>query len=93
MLNCTYLMKWEVKSGGTERSQKEIRYKIAQAKLVFNSKQNYYAPPAQINNRKMLLKTRNMYGCETWKNKEAEIKRLKLNAFEMWCYRRMLKIK
>ena len=31
-----------------------------------------------------------MYGCETWRVGEAERKRLE--AFEMWCYRSMLKI-
>uniref|UniRef100_A0A2A4J795 Reverse transcriptase domain-containing protein n=1 Tax=Heliothis virescens TaxID=7102 RepID=A0A2A4J795_HELVI len=30
------------------------------------------------------------YGCETWTLKDASIKRLQ--AFEMWCYRRMLRI-
>ena len=32
-----------------------------------------------------------MYGCETWTIGEAERKRLE--AFEMWCYRRMMNIK
>src|SRR6187399_2368521 len=30
------------------------------------------------------------YGCESWTWNKAMIK--KMNAFEMWCYRRMLKI-
>ena len=32
-----------------------------------------------------------MYGCETWTIGEAE--RKKLEAFEMWCYRKMMNIK
>ena len=32
-----------------------------------------------------------MYGCETWTIGKAERKRLE--AFEMWCYRRMMNIK
>ena len=32
-----------------------------------------------------------MYGCETWTVGETERKRLE--AFEIWCYRRMLEIK
>ena len=32
-----------------------------------------------------------MYGCETWTIGEAERKRWE--AFEMWCYRRMINIK
>ena len=32
-----------------------------------------------------------MYGCETWTIGEAERKRLE--AFKMWCYRRMMNIK
>ena len=31
-----------------------------------------------------------MYGCETWTIADKELK--KLEAFEMWCYRRMLRI-
>ena len=32
-----------------------------------------------------------LYGCETWTIGETERKRLE--AFEMWCYRRMMNIK
>ena len=43
----------------------------------------------------MLLKAyvwnRATYRCETWRIGEAERKRLE--AFEMWCYRRMMNIK
>ena len=31
-----------------------------------------------------------MYGCESWTVKEA--KRLRIDAFELWCWRRLLRI-
>ena len=53
------------------RSKKEMKSKIAQAKMGFNSKQNLLCSPSiSLENRKMLLKTYvwsiAMYGRETW---------------------------
>ena len=31
-----------------------------------------------------------MYGCESWTIKKAE--RQRINAFELWCYRRLLRV-
>ena len=31
-----------------------------------------------------------MYGCESWNRKKAE--RLRIDAFELWCWRRLLKV-
>lgn len=38
----------------------------------------------------LCLWSRLLYGCETWTVKQDDIK--KINAFEMWLYRRMLRI-
>ena len=78
------------------RSENEIKSRIAQAKMGFNSKQKLLCSSSiSLANRKLLLKTYvwsiAMYGCETWTIREAERKRLE--AFEMWCYRRMMNIK
>ena len=64
--------------------------------MGFNSKQKLLCSSSiSLENRKMLLKTYvwsiAMYGCETWTIGEAE--RIRLEAFEMWRYRRMKNIK
>ena len=61
--------------------------------MGFNSKQKLlWSSSISLENRKMLLKTYvwsiAMYGCEIWTIGEAERKRLE--AFEMWCYKRMM---
>ena len=33
-----------------------------------------------------------MYGCESWTMKKAERWRIELNAFELWCWRRLLRV-
>ena len=76
--------------------QKEIKSRIAQAKMEFNSKQKLLCSSSiSLEKRKMLLKTYvwsiAMNGCETWTIRKAERKRVE--AFEMWCYRRMMNIK
>ena len=78
------------------RSENEIKSRIAQAKMGFNLKQKLLCSSSiSLENRKMLLKTYiwsiAMFGCETWTIWEAERKRLE--AFERWCYRRMMNIK
>ena len=75
----------------------EINSRIAQAKMGFNSKQNLLCfSSISLENRKDAIEdiyvwSIAMYGCETWTIGEAERKRLE--AFEMWCYRRMMNIK
>lgn len=74
----------------------EIKKRIAMAKLNFNKMSKY------LTNRKLNIKTRLkmlksyvwsalLYSCETWVLKRSNMKRLE--SFEMWCYRKMLKVK
>ena len=36
------------------------------------------------------MKVKVMYGCESWTMKKAE--RLRIDAFELWCWRRLLRV-
>lgn len=77
------------------RCKKEIIKRICQAKVAFNKKRNIFTSKSiDLNIRKNLLKTYiwsiMLYGCETWTIAREEMRRIE--AFEMWCYRRMQKI-
>jgi len=78
-----------------ERNRREITKRICQAKISFNNKKTLLA------SRNIILKTRKnllntyvwsitLYGCKTWTISTEERKRLE--SFEMWCYRKMLRI-
>ena len=77
------------------RDTKEIRSRIGMAKQAFNNLGNVLKNRTlSIDLRKRVMRcyvwTVLKYSCETWTmNVESE---KKLNAFEMWCYRRLLKI-
>lgn len=78
------------------RSKKDIIQRIQQAKVAFyRKKQLLTSNKISLNARKRFLKTYiwsiALYGCETWTTSESEKKRLE--AFEQWCYRCILKIK
>jgi len=78
------------------RSKKEIENRIGQAKKVFLLKSKLLTSKnVDLKTRKRLIKTyvwsTALYGCETWTlNKKDETT---LEAFEMWCWRKMEKIK
>lgn len=77
------------------RSRRDIKQRIAQGRVAFNKKKPLLCSGTiNLAVRKRLLKTyiwsTTLYGCETWTVGEAD--RKKLEAFEMWCYRRMMKI-
>ena len=74
----------------------DVKSRIIQAKAAFNRKSKLLTSNnIDLNIRKQLIKTFVwsvfLYGSETWTLGE-ECKR-RINAFELWCYRRMLKIK
>ena len=77
------------------RCETEVRMRIAMAKAAFREKQNLLcARNTSISLRKRIMKayvwTVATYGAETWTlNKKEESQ---LEAFEMWCYRRMERI-
>lgn len=76
------------------RSEKEIRARIAMAKRAFTTNRQVYNSKIHINIRKNLIKTyiwsTALYGCESWNITNQD--RRRLEAFEMWCWRRMFKI-
>ena len=76
------------------RSKRDIKSRIAQAKKAFAEKRNLLTSTIEISIRKRFLKTYvwsvALYGCETWTIGKEEKRRIE--AFEMWCYRRMLKV-
>ncbi|XP_025417940.1 uncharacterized protein LOC112688792 [Sipha flava] len=77
------------------RSKKEIVKRICQAKLAFNKKRGLFTSKStSVRTRINLLMTNvwsiMLYGSETWTIAKAERRRIK--AFEMRCFRRMLKI-
>ena len=90
--NCKYLGS-NITSDG--RCVTEVKCRIAQAKRAFVELDNI------LKNKKMSIRTRMRvlkcyvhpilrYGCEAW-TLNAELKRA-INAFEMWCLRRMQRI-
>ena len=77
------------------RSKSEIISRIAQAKKAFQKKRDLLScSKISIEIKKRFIQSYvwsvALYGCETW-TIAAEEKR-RLESFEMWCYRRMLKI-
>ena len=77
------------------RSKADIKCRLAQARIAFMKKRALLTSKINIDIRKSFLKAYvwsvALYGSETWTIGETERKRIE--AFEMWCYRRMLKIR
>ncbi|KAI5728729.1 hypothetical protein M8J77_020289 [Diaphorina citri] len=78
------------------KSNQDINQRIAQAKAAFMKKRSLFCSNnINLNLRKQLIKTLvwsiALYGSETWVIGERE--RKKIEAFEMWSWRRMMKIK
>lgn len=74
---------------------KEIRRRIEMARSGFLNMRKFLChPKLPISTRLRTLKcyiwSLLLYGCETWTLKQEDTKRL--NAFEMWMYRRMLRV-
>ncbi|KAL1446687.1 hypothetical protein WDU94_006588 [Cyamophila willieti] len=77
------------------RCSREIASRIQQAKIAFNKKSKIFeSTNINLEVRKNLIKSFVwsvlLYGCETWTISEKDKKHLE--AFEMWCFRRTLKI-
>ena len=73
---------------------KEISRRIAMAKEAFNKRKEILRRSLDVNLRERIVKTIIwpvvLYGSETWTIKKNDTKRLQ--AFEMWIWRRMLKV-
>jgi len=76
------------------RCETEIKVRIALAKEAFSKRKELLTKRFSIRVKKKIVKTliwtTLLYGCETWTLKKQEIKRLE--ATEMWMWRRMEKI-
>ena len=76
------------------RSDKDIGRRIALAKQAFSNMKDIMKSDIGLALRKRLLQCYIwpvlFYGCEAWSVSKATFK--KREAFEMWCYRRMLRI-
>ena len=86
-----YLGSWITEEG---RCLDEIKCRIGQAKMAFFDNKELLRGNINITVKKKIIETYIFsvltYGSEAWTlTKEA---RRRINAFEMWCYRRMLKI-
>ena len=86
-----YLGSWIYEDG---RCLEKMKCRIGQAKLAFLENKELLRSNINITVKKKIIETHIFsvlaYGSETWTLIE-EAKR-RINAFEMWCYRRMLKI-
>src|SRR6476659_2256420 len=71
-----------------------VKTRIGMAKNAFNKRKELLTRSIRVDLRKRLVKTLVwlvvLYGCETWTMRKEEINRL--NAFEMWVWRRMGKV-
>ena len=73
----------------------EVKRRIAMAKEAFNRKRSIFCGPLEKELRKRLVKcfvwSVALYGAETWTLRRSEEKRIE--AFEMWIWRRMERVK
>ena len=87
-----YLGSWITDDG---RCEEEIRTRIGMAKAAFWQNKEVMRGNIRFCTKMMILNCYVFcvlnYGCESWTWNKAVCK--KLNAFEMWCYRRLLKIR
>lgn len=76
------------------RSEKEVKVRIAMAKNTFSKRRELLTRNMSREVKKKIVKTVvwsvALFGCETWTLRKEEIRRL--NALEMWMWRRMEKI-
>ena len=77
------------------RCSKEIRTRIGMAKNAFMKRKELFTRSINLNLKKRLVKSLVwsilLYASEAWTIMKSDINRLE--AFEMWCWRRILKIK
>ena len=77
------------------RSSEDIKCRMAMGRKAFLKKRNLLTSNIDLSVRKCFLKafvwSMALYGSETWTISSSDRKRIE--AFEIWCYRRMLKIR
>ena len=86
-----YLGAWITEN---ERCEQDIRARIGMAKAAFWQNKEIMRRNVRLQTKKMILNCQVFsvlnYGCETWTWNKAMSR--KVDAFEIWCYRSMLKI-
>ena len=73
------------------RCSQDVKCRIALAKKAFEDKANILKSIIDISLRKAYVWSTALYGYESWILGPTD--RNRLESFEMWCYRRMLKIR
>ena len=77
------------------RSNVDIKCRLAQARIFFFKKRDLFRTGLDLSIPKSFLKvfvcSVALYGSKTWTISRRE--RRRIEAFEMWCYRRMLRIR
>ena len=77
------------------RCEKEVRCRIGMAKGKFRDNRVILTNSISVETKILLIKSLiwsvALYACETWTLRKADVKRLE--SFEMWCWRKMLKVK
>jgi hypothetical protein len=86
-----YLGSWIAADG---KCEKEIKCRIGMAKAAWETKKRLLSGPLDLGLKKRLLKcyvwSVFAYGAETWTLRKRDMERIE--AFEMWCWRRLMKI-
>ena len=66
------------------------RFCSLMVEFISESKKNQPRQPTKVRLVKAMVFPVVMYGCESWTIKKAECGRI--NAFELWCWRRLLRV-
>ena len=72
---------WSLYEFSRDKGKRKKRYRISGLKITL---------PTKVQLIKAMVFPLVMYGCESWAVKKAEHQRI--NAFELWCWRRLLKV-
>ena len=89
------LLSWAPKSLWTVTAAMKLRCLLLGRKAMTNLdsifKSGGFTLPTKVHTVKAMVFLIVMYGCESWTTKKAECQRT--NAFELWCWRRLLRVK
>ena len=66
------------------------RHLLLGRKTMTNLKSRDVTLPTKVHVLKVMIFPVVMYGCESWTKKKAD--RQRINAFELWCWRRLLRV-
>ena len=85
-------MCWVVQKKTNQRNEKAcvLNYLLTHNNLESIFKSRDITLPTKVRLVKVMVFPVVMYGCESWTVKKAE--RRRMDAFEMWCWRRLLRV-